>query len=297
MTTQELYLDPKEATKQTGGQQIEAGVKTILLHVQSDKSLDVRVETALALARACEAHLSCVHITPIEAYVAFDSFGGVFVMNDVIKAIDEEAVNIRKSLQEKLRGEDVSWDYVETTANIASSLVSRAALTDLVVTGRDPHRTDFAGPTIGLLGELLHRSRTPLFIPADDGAPVDPTGTALIAWDGSYEAANAVRAAVGLLKIASQVRVLQIHEKDDEAFPGTKLLEYLSRHGIHAELFTESAASQEFVSDALVAHARAVGAAYIVMGGYNHSRVGEFVFGGVTRSLLKASPVPLLIAH
>lgn len=297
MTTQELYLDPKEAIKQTGGQQIEAGVKTILLHVQSDKSLDVRVETALALARACEAHLSCVHITPIEAYVAFDSFGGVFVMNDVIKAIDEEAVNIRKSLQEKLRGEDVSWDYVETTANIASSLVSRAALTDLVVTGRDPHRTDFAGPTIGLLGELLHRSRTPLFIPADDGAPVDPTGTALIAWDGSYEAANAVRAAVGVLKIASQVRVLQIHEKDDEAFPGTKLLEYLSRHGIHAELFTESAASQEFVSDALVAHARAIGAAYIVMGGYNHSRVGEFVFGGVTRSLLKASPVPLLIAH
>lgn len=297
MTTQELYLDPKEAIKQTGGQQIEAGVKTILLHVQSDKSLDVRVETALALARACEAHLSCVHITPIEAYVAFDSFGGVFVMNDVIKAVDEEAVNIRKSLQEKLRGEDVSWDYVETTANIASSLVSRAALTDLVVTGRDPHRTDFAGPTIGLLGELLHRSRTPLFIPADDGAPVDPTGTALIAWDGSYEAANAVRAAVGLLKIASQVRVLQIHEKDDEAFPGTKLLEYLSRHGIHAELFTESAASQEFVSDAIVAHARAIGAAYIVMGGYNHSRVGEFVFGGVTRSLLKASPVPVLIAH
>ena len=238
-----------------------------------------------------------MHITPIEAYVAFDSFGGVFVMNDVIKAVDEEAVNIRKSLQEKLRGEDVTWDYVETTANIANSLVSRAALTDLVVTGRDPHRTDFAGPTIGLLGELLHRSRTPLFIPADDGAPVDPTGTALIAWDGSYEAANAVRAAVGLLKIASQVRVLQIHEKDDEAFPGTKLLEYLSRHGIHAELFTESAASQEFVSDALVAHARAIGAAYIVMGGYNHSRVGEFVFGGVTRSLLKASPVPLLIAH
>jgi len=297
MKTQELYLDPKEAIKQTGGQQAEAGVKTILLHVQSDKSLAARVETALALARACEAHLSCVHVTPIEAYVAFDSFGGVFVMNDVIKAVDEEAVNIRKSLQEKLRGEDVSWDYVETTANIASSLVSRAALTDLVVTGRDPHRTDFAGPTIGLLGELLHRSRTPLFIPADDGAPVDPTGTALIAWDGSYEAANAVRAAVGLLKIASQVRVLQIHEKDDEAFPGTKLLEYLSRHGIHAELFTESAASQEFVSDALVAHARAIGAEYIVMGGYNHSRVGEFVFGGVTRSLLKSCPVPLLIAH
>ena len=296
MTTQ-IYLEPEQATKAAGGQRVKAGVKTILLHVQNDKSLDSRVQTALALARACEAHLSCVHITPIESYVAFDSFGGVFVMNDVIAAVDEEAVRIRKSLHEKLRNEDVSWDYVETTANIASQIVSRAALTDLVVTGREPHRTDFAGPTIGLLGELLHRARTPLFIPADDGTPPDPAGTALIAWDGSYEAANAVRSAVGLLKVASQVRILQIREKAEEAFPGTKLLEYLSRHDIHAELFTEEASSKEFVSDALVAHARAIGAAYLVMGGYNHSRVGEFVFGGVTRSLLKSSPVPLLIAH
>jgi hypothetical protein len=85
MTTQ-IYLEPEQATKAAGGQRAQAGVKTILLHVQNDKSLDSRVQTALALARACEAHLSCVHITPIESYVAFDSFGGVFVMNDVIKA-------------------------------------------------------------------------------------------------------------------------------------------------------------------------------------------------------------------
>jgi nucleotide-binding universal stress UspA family protein len=33
------------------------------------------------------------------------------------------------------------------------------------------------------------------------------------------------------------------------------------------------------------------------MGGYNHSRLGEYVFGGVTRTMLAGSPVPLLIAH
>ena len=298
MSTQQLEVEhPTLATRAD----VQSGVKTILVHVQNDKSLATRVEAALSLARSCEAHLSCVHITPIEAYVAFDSFGGVFVMNDVIKTIDEEAARIREELQVKLRSEDVAWDYTEVTGNIASQLVSRAALADLIVTGRDPHPADFAGPTIGLLGELLYRSRTPLFIPADEEAPPDPTGAALIAWDGSYEAANAVRSSIGLLKIASQVRVLQVREKADEAFPGTKLLEYLSRHGIHAELIIEEAPSaggaRHFVSGALLAHAQALGASYLVMGGYNHSRAGEFVFGGVTRSLLGSSPVPLVIAH
>ena len=63
MTTQ-IYLEPEQATKAAGDQRAQAGVKTILLHVQNDKSLDSRVQTALALARSCEAHLSCVHITP-----------------------------------------------------------------------------------------------------------------------------------------------------------------------------------------------------------------------------------------
>ena len=278
-----------------------SGVKTILLHVQNDKSFNDRLETALSLARACEANLSCLHVTPIEAYVAFDSFGGVFVMNDVVRSIDEEALRLRDELQEKFRTEEVPWDYTETTANIAAQLISRAALADLVVTGRDPHQADFAGPTIGLLGELLHRSRTPLFIPADGDAPPDVTGAALIAWDGSYEAANAVRSSIGLLKIASEVRILQIREKTDETFPGTKLLEYLSRHGIHGELLVEEAPSrggaQHFVSGALIAHAQAMKAGYLVMGGYNHSRVTEYVFGGVTRALLASSPVPLVIAH
>ena len=295
----QLVLD--RAAKPIASANVASGVKTILVHIQNDKSLQARVETALSLARACAAHLSCVHITPIEAYVAFDSFGGVFVMNDVIKAIDDEAAQIGEKLQEKLRSEDVSWDYAEVTGNVPSQLICRAALADLVVTGRDPHRTDFAGPTIGMLGELLHRSRTPLFIPADDGVPPDVTGPAVIAWDGSYEAANAVRASIGLLKLSSDVRILQLEEKSDEAFPGTKLLEYLSRHSIHADLIVEKAATsgaaRECIPSTLLAHAKALKASYLLMGGYNHSRVGEYIFGGVTRALLGASPVPLVVAH
>lgn len=297
----QITLERTPPTAASKENRVNAGIKSILVHVQNDKSVDRRVQAALSIARACDAHLSFLHVTPVEAYVAFDSFGGIFVMSEVMQAIDDEARSIRSTIESDLRLEDVTWDYEEVTGNIRNQIVSHAALADLIVTGREPHSADFQGPSIGILGDLLYRTRTPLFIPGDTGPPADLTGTALIAWDGSYEAANAVRASLGLLKIASDVRILKVEEKKDESFPSTKLLEYLSRHGIHAELTIASAdgdlADREMINCSLLAHAVTVGAAYIVMGGYSHSRVGEYLFGGVTRTLLASSPVALMIAH
>ena len=280
---------------------VQAGVKTILLHVQNDEAVGQTLETALSLARACEAHLDCLHVTPIQAYVAMDSFGGVFVMGDVFKAVEEEEGLIKGRLKAELSKEDVSWDYTQTTGDVPSQLIGRAALADLIVTSRQPRRTDFQGSTIGILGDLLHRSRTPLFIATDDRKVPDPTGSVLIAWNGSFEAANAVRSAIGLLKLASDVRILRIDEEKDEAFPSTRLLEYLSRHGIHAELKVETAHPDardiDFMSARLNAEAERMKAEYIVMGGYSHSRVSEYMFGGLTRSMLAGSSIPLFIAH
>jgi nucleotide-binding universal stress UspA family protein len=279
-----------------------SGVKTILLHVQDNKSLEMRIDSALSLARACGAHLSCVHVTPIEAYVAFDNFGGVFVMNDVITALDAEEQAIRTKIEQDLQNEDVSWDYVQVTGNVAGQLVRHAALADLVVTGREPHRADFGRSAIRVLGDILYRARTPLFIPGDNRAPADPAGIAMIAWDGSYEAANTVRSSIGLLKLASNIQVVQIiDEAKKDAFPGTRLLEYMSRHGIHAELSIIEAGvdvrDDEVISATLVARAVAIDASYMLLGAYSRSRIGEYVFGGVTRSLLGGCPVPLLMAH
>lgn len=294
-------LDRRADLKSRAGAPAEAGVKTILLHVQNDRALDKTLETALSLARACGAHLSCLHVTPIEAYVAFDGFGGVFVMNDVIKAIDDEEKILSERLHAELDNEDVSWSYKQVTGNIPGQIVSKAALADLVVTGRQPNRTEFQGSTIGLLGDLLHRSRTPLFIAADDGKVPDPTGPVLIGWNGSFEAANAVRSAVGLLKLASDVHVLRIEEHKEEAFPSTALLQYLSRHGIHAELKVETAhpdpKDTDFLFACMSAEVERLNAAYVVMGGYSHSRVREYMFGGVTRSVLAGSSVPVLMGH
>lgn len=300
---QQLVMERQDA-RQTALVPATPGIKTILLHVIDDEFHDQRIEAALSLARAYSAHLSCLHVTPMEAYVAFDNFGGIFVMNDVIRKLDERDYELKKKVEERLAKEGVSWDYEQATGEVAGMLLRRAALADLIVIARNPPHHDLVAPSITFLGDLLHRSRTPLFIPSLPGGTFDPTGVAVIAWDGSIEAANAVRASLGLLRLASEVRVLQIPEQrndDLKSFPATKLLEYLSRQGVHAELTVEQPpagdAGPDVVAGMLVAEARGAGAAYIVMGGYSHTRFGEYVFGGVTRTLLKECPVALVIAH
>jgi nucleotide-binding universal stress UspA family protein len=290
------------AVQQSVGIRVQpcGGIRSILFHVQNSGNLDLRLQSALAVARACGAHLGFLQVTPVEAYMAVDSFGGMFVMDEIVRSIENDKVQLRAAIEQKLQSEDISWDYKEVVGTISAQLVSHAALADLLVTSRDPQRTDSLGSTVGLLGDLLHRSRTPLFIPPDCEDVVDPTGPALIAWDGSYEACNAVRASIGLLQVASTVRVLTVAEPSkSERFPGTKLLEYLSRHDIHAELTVETLdhATAEEVAAVLLARADLDGGSLVVMGGYGHHRIGEYFFGGVTRTLLSACRLPLVIAH
>jgi len=272
-------------------------MKSILLHAQTDESLESRIEAGLSLARASGGHLSCLHVTPAEAFVAFDGFGGVFVMSDVMKAVDEQERELRLRVERQLAGEDVSWDYEQASGPVANTLVSHAALSDLLIVGRRKPGSTGDGEPPAMLGDLLHRSRTPLLVPGSADRNYDPVAPVLIGWDGSYEAANTVRGSVELIRLAAEVKVVRVQEEaDEELFPSTRLLEYLSRHEVHAELIVEPA-EKELAAPALISHAGRIGAETLVIGGYSHSRLGEYLFGGVTRSLLAGCPIALVIAH
>jgi nucleotide-binding universal stress UspA family protein len=78
--------------------------------------------------------------------------------------------------------------------------------------------------------------------------------------------------------------------------PSLSASTYLSRHGVKSELHARPV-SDKPVEDAITETAAVMGATYIVMGGYGHSRAREFLFGGVTRSLLKDCPIPLIMGR
>ena len=95
---QQLVIERPESRSIQRGPETST-VKTILLHIIDDEFHDHQIDTALSLARAHSAHLSCLHVTPIEAYVAFDSFGGVFVM----KTSSGSSTNATLSCAKKLK--------------------------------------------------------------------------------------------------------------------------------------------------------------------------------------------------
>jgi nucleotide-binding universal stress UspA family protein len=271
-------------------------MRSILLHVEDNASLEARMQAALSLARATNGHVTCVHATPLEAYIAFDSFGGVFVMENVLEALGEQEASVQARVEAQFSKEDVSWDYCKSTGSLVQVLLSYAALADVIVTGQTGSGGPSARAAIGQLGDIVMKSRVPVLIPGED---FDPLGKAIIAWNDSYEAAHAVRSALPLLKLASSVEVLRIEQppvQDESLFPSTRLLEYLSRHAVHADLKVENIES-DLIGEALVAAGAGGGASYMVLGGYGHSRISEYIFGGVTRTLLEHSRVSLVMAH
>lgn len=269
-------------------------IKSILFHVHDDEELENRLQTALSIARSCSAHLECLQVIPIDAYTTVDAFG-TFINSETVAMLEEQAAKVRDRVEAHLAKEDVAWTYGSTTSSLIPELLNSAALSDLMIIGREPQNREFGRSGRSLLGEIICNSRTPVCIPGTGAEPLDPFGTVVIAWNGSFEAANAIRQTIGLIGMASKVRVIRITEDKEAAFPDTRVLEYLSRHGIHAQLDTR-AVRRDFTGD-LIEYAAVAGASSIVMGGYSHSRAGEFLFGGVTRDLLREFPISLLMAH
>jgi len=122
----------------------------------------------------------------------------------------------------------------------------------------------------------------------------------LIAWNGSPQAARAVRDALPLLKRAEKVMVLTLNPaglgKGEETRPGDRLLAHLRRHGIEAESH-ELTADHISAEDFILSRAVDEGADLIVMGAYGHSRAREVVLGGATRGMFKHMTMPVLMSH
>lgn len=172
-------------------------------------------------------------------------------------------------------------------------VTSIARYHDLVVVGIGasdvtPHATAEAA--------IFGSGRPTLLVPED--APAAPFGHVMIAWDGSRVAARAVSDARDFLQRAQSVTIASVTDEkalpDDD--PGSRLAEYLSRHDIEATVAHVKSHGRP-IAETLQVHAREIGAGMLVMGGFGHSRMRDFVLGGATSGVLKDLRLPILLSH
>jgi nucleotide-binding universal stress UspA family protein len=172
---------------------------------------------------------------------------------------------------------------------------------DLVVIGR-PAESDDNLTTVLLSGTLeaaLFQTPRPVIVAPPGLKSVSlAAGTPVaIAWNGSLEADRAIAAAMPFLQDASRVTVIVGAEDRGrrDADPGA-LREYLSRHGIDAMVRTSKVAAAD-AGRYILDEAKSAGAGLLVMGAYTHSRLREFVLGGVTRHVCTKAQLPVLMTH
>ncbi|MDE2597519.1 MAG: universal stress protein [Sphingomonadales bacterium] len=260
-------------------------MRSILVFADRAAAMTSRLETALSLARADRGHITVIVDTPVSRYISMDPMGGSYVASDALSEALENDDAYAAEIEAHLDREDVPFDVLRCEDEPVDALSAAARLSDVVLVS---HGCPFAG-------QLALNARAPVLVLPQDRRLSVPVPVTCVGWDGGMEAALALRSAISLVAAGGQVHVLTIDEKPG-GFPSGDAMRYLSRHGVSAELhaLTRGVSTEETLAGAV----KDLGADLLVMGAYGHSRMREYLFGGVTRYFLEAADGPaLLLAH
>jgi nucleotide-binding universal stress UspA family protein len=185
---------------------------------------------------------------------------------------------------------------IDATFGSAPTLFAQIARRfDLAILGQ-AQREQGATDALMIEGALFESGRPIIVVPyiQKRGLTLERV---LACWDGGHTAARAINDAMPFLERAKAVDIVMVAEerKDDET-AGAKLSEHLLRHGVKANV-KRMAKGDIAIEDVILSYAADSGADFLVMGGYGHSRLREFILGGVTRGILASMTVPVLMSH
>lgn len=183
--------------------------------------------------------------------------------------------------------------FGEATGRRDLVVAEESRLSDLVMFSGSEIEDGIAGGD-ALEGALMSADRPVLIAPKSAAASIGDN--ILIGWDGSLQASAAVTAAIPFIEKAAKVTILCIDEGDDDGVPNSVLENYLALHGATVN-FRFVKADGRAVGEVLLEEAASAGADLLVMGGYGHSRLREFLFGGATQHVRAHTSVPVLMAH
>lgn len=273
-------------------------IKDILLGLAVQDELDPAREFALALAAHYRAHVTAVayglipHL-PFSIYPEFVSGLAQQIRAKADQAV--EAAHARFEQAARTAGVEHTFEKESCPPQTAApDFMYRLRTADVgVVTQHKSGELERFGDLF-LESALFQSGRPVIIVPRGFRQPFS-LDRILIAWDASIHATRAVVAAAPLLAPGATIEVFTVEESSKSTeFRGKALVQNLRRHGLDAGL-TER--HERDIPEAILREIQIFRANLVVMGGYGHSRVRQFVFGGVTRLMLNKMPVPVLMTH
>src|SRR5262249_26126145 len=181
-------------------------------------------------------------------------------------------------------------------AEAPGTLTDIARRFDLCMLGQ-PQPDDMTLGSQFIEAVLFGSGRPILIVPYIQTAPLK-LDRVMVGWDGSRSAARAVGDAMPLLAKAKMAEIVMVSAeaaKSDE-LPGADIAHHLARHGTKVEV-ERIASSDVDAANVILSRAADTSADLLIMGGYGHSRMREFILGGVTRAILASMTVPTFMSH
>jgi len=270
-------------------------IKHLLVHVDASERSTARLDFAVGLAKRFQARLTGL-------FAQKESWGPSIVARraseNLLKSMDETRARFEEAT--KAAGVQGEWWQVEhgEHTNVVTQTVICARYADLAILGQ--HDPEASVVPEDLVEQVLLNSGRPVLVFPHIGRFGPPGGKALIAWNGSREAARAVNDAIPFLQGAESVTVLAVHAgempPDAGKVPQVDIIAHLRAHGIEASL-ERLPLSEIAFADAVLNRCYETDSNLLVMGGYGQYGFPMLYRGSNTRHILRTLTLPALLSH
>jgi nucleotide-binding universal stress UspA family protein len=275
-------------------------MKDIIVSLSPGASRDVAAHYAVSIAETWGAHVAGVAFA-YDPVLPASIMGGISA--DVFDVQRQENEKVAKAAVEAFetaaKRAGVSAESRVLTATIAGAadmFASMARRFDLAVV---PQVTpDTIAPDELLMEAALFESGRPMVIvPYIQKAPLN-LDRVICCWDGSRTAARAIGDAMPFLRKSKAVDLVIVGKgkMNEKELTAADMGAHLARHGLKVDVKRIPAADVD-VANVVLSYAADSGSEFIVMGGYGHSRLREYILGGATRGILGSMTVPVLMSH
>lgn len=275
--------------------------KDIVVFIEEEAGQRERLAFVAALAELWQAHLVATFVPAVlgsNRHAGFAIGGALAEMLRQHHSVMEKAQQRCRELFEQLvanRGFTHEWRFADQ--EVGEALMLHARHVGLAIVGPPAHGSQPA-TNLSLSEDMIFASGRPtLLLPRDWPATRLPQRI-VIGWNASREAARAIADAMPFLIAARAVHLVVVPDPGIShllgANPGADISRHLARHGVPVTL---EQIQGEDAGPVLLERIAALDADLLVVGAYGRSRISEFVFGGVTRTMLACAPCPILLSR
>jgi nucleotide-binding universal stress UspA family protein len=281
-------------------------IKDVSVHLDGSSADEERLLHAEAIAAASQAHLTGLFTNPLPDLATLSPIDGGASAAGIIVQLQDDARRqgdlAQKRLAERFSRLSVPNEIRRlegTPGQLPGLAATEARWSDLLVASR-PFDRDGAGASNDLFGAVLFESGRGVFVVPPGRHPSDAIRRILVCWRDTREAARAVAEAAPFIEKAARTTVLIVDPESPRdnrpSEPGADIARHLGRSGTSVEVHVVASEGRG-IGDVILDQARRASADLIVMGGYGHSRLREWIAGGATRDMLSTSEFPILMAH